>query len=309
VGRAFILVLDDLGMTLRDVTDARRAISSFVDRSLLGGDRVALSSTGGEPWWTGRIPEDRDVLLARIARLQGRGQDPALSIDYMSDYEAYVINRRGSASSIGDRVAARWLKANQCSREMQCASLVRARAAAVDAVRRSRTLALLEALSRSMESLASMRGRKALMLFSRGFSEDPDIDLREVMTSSREANAAVYFIDVRGLEALSAIGMPSVAEGGPAPAPADRTTRSIEDSVLDSAGARSLAEETGGFAVRNTNNLAAAMERVAAETRTYYLLGFHPASGKPPGEWRRLGLKVAAKGLSVRARRGYRLRG
>ena len=39
----------------------------------------------------------------------------------------------------------------------------------------------------------------------------------------------------------------------------------------------SLAEETGGFVIRNTNDLAAGAERVAAESRVFYMLGFEAA--------------------------------
>src|SRR6185503_5193955 len=73
-------------------------------------------------------------------------------------------------------------------------------------------------------------------------------------------------------------------------------------------GAMSLAEETGGFVVHNTNDLAAGAERVAAESRVFYMLGFEPPPGKKRGEWRKLRVEVKRDGLSVRARRGYTVR-
>jgi hypothetical protein len=69
-----------------------------------------------------------------------------------------------------------------------------------------------------------------------------------------------------------------------------------------------LAEDTGGFAVRNTNDLAAGASRVADESRTYYLLGYAPPEGKGPRDWRKLKVEVKTRGLEVRARRGYTLR-
>jgi hypothetical protein len=60
--------------------------------------------------------------------------------------------------------------------------------------------------------------------------------------------------------------------------------------------------------VRNTNDLAAGAERIAEESRAFYLLGFHPPAGKAPGEWRKLRVDLKRKGLKVRARRGYSLR-
>ena len=68
-----------------------------------------------------------------------------------------------------------------------------------------------------------------------------------------------------------------------------------------------LAEETGGFSLRNNNDLAGAAARVAAESRTFYLLGFHPPAGKRADTWRKLRVTVTRSGVTVRAQRGYRL--
>jgi hypothetical protein len=60
--------------------------------------------------------------------------------------------------------------------------------------------------------------------------------------------------------------------------------------------------------VRNTNDLSAGAWRVAAESRVFYLLGFHPGEGGTGRSWRDLRVEVARPGLTVRARRGYSLR-
>src|SRR5207247_7747401 len=73
------------------------------------------------------------------------------------------------------------------------------------------------------------------------------------------------------------------------------------------AGAVSLAEETGGVAIDNTNDLAGGVHQIAVESRVFYLLGFHPPPGKPPGSWRKLRVEVKRPGVTVRARRGYTL--
>src|SRR5439155_1218704 len=65
---------------------------------------------------------------------------------------------------------------------------------------------------------------------------------------------------------------------------------------------------TGGFAVRNTNDLGGGAARVAEESRVYYLLGYAPPEGKGPRDWRKLKVEVGRPGLKVRARKGYTLR-
>src|SRR6185436_11183989 len=94
-------------------------------------------------------------------------------------------------------------------------------------------------------------------------------------------------------------GMPDVTQFG---------RMNFENNTLAAAGAMSLAEETGGFVVHNTNDLAAGAERVAAESRVFYMLGFEAPKGKKPGEWRKLRVDVKREGLKVRSRRGYTVR-
>jgi len=158
---------------------------------------------------------------------------------------------------------------------------------------------------RALEALAPVRGRTSLLLLSEGFLEDSGSDSRAVAAASREANTAVYFVDVRGLVALPAYG--TAADVGPPPDERERTAVAFEEAVVESAGAAGLADDTGGFTVRNTNDLSAGVWRVAAESRVFYLLGFYPPEGKAPRQWRNLRVEVKRPGLTVRARRGYAL--
>ena len=129
--------------------------------------------------------------------------------------------------------------------------------------------------------------------------------IRLVVAASREANTAVYFIDVRGLAALPGGG--SAADAEAKADPGDRTALAFQETVLESAGTPALADETGGFSVRNTNDFAAGAERIADESRVFYLLGFTPPEGKSARDWRKLRVEVKRPGLKIRARRGYRL--
>ncbi len=164
----------------------------------------------------------------------------------------------------------------------------------------------LACVRRALEALAPVRGRKSLLLLSEGFLQDFGSDSRAVAAASREANTAVYFVDVRGLVALPAYG--TAADVGPPPDERERTAVAFEEATVESAGAAGLADDTGGFTVRNTNDLSAGVWRVAAESRVFYLLGFYPPEGKAPRQWRNLRVEVKRPGLTVRARRGYTLR-
>src|SRR6266540_456113 len=134
-----------------------------------------------------------------------------------------------------------------------------ARAGQIDAERRMRMQAVLATVRRVIDALASVRGRKSLLLFSCGFLEDTELRPRDVVAASREANTAVYFVDARGL--IVGPGSASADTAG-APDPADVGRMAFEETVLSSLGSQSLADDTGGFSIRNSNDLAAGAERI-----------------------------------------------
>jgi hypothetical protein len=204
-------------------------------------------------------------------------------------------------------VKTRWESALLCI-PSNCDALVRARAMEIDAQRRTRLAVTLTAVRRELAALALDHGRKSLLLLSDGFLEDYGSDLRATAAASREANTAIYFLDVRGLVAKPGFGTASEVTSFTLPDPRDQFAMGFEDSVLLAAGAQTLADDTGGFSVRNSNDLAGGMERIAKESRVFYLLGFYPPPGKAAREWRKLSVEVKRPGLTVRARRGYTLR-
>ncbi|PYQ42173.1 MAG: hypothetical protein DMF77_13780, partial [Acidobacteria bacterium] len=281
IGRAYALVLDDLGLDVGATVGARRAVTSFLERSVRDGDEVILAATSGDAWWSARIPEGRADLLAIAARVKSRGGSVSQAFEYMTESEAYLITRGTALSSqIVERVVSRWTLAHVClERDPGCPGKVVARAGQVDAERRMRTQAVLAAVRRVIDALASVRGRKSLLLFSRGFLEDAELRPHDVVAASREANTAVYFVDARGL--IVGPGSAS-ADSVSAPAAADVGGMTFEDTVLESLGSQALAEDTGGFSIRNSNDLAAGAERIAAESRIFYMLGFEAPAGKRP---------------------------
>jgi VWFA-related protein len=332
-GRAFAVVLDDQRMAPARADGARKAAALFFERSLRDGDLVTLATTSGAAFWSAPLPEGREDLLAVLGRVKGLYVEPT-SLDRMSEYEAYWINtheagpprhapvpdRTGftqseesegadsgdsTGVSLKERVKKRWKEQNLCT-ATSCDSLVRQRAADFDTQRQARTRAALAVVRRSVEAMAVVRGRKSLLLFSEAMIDDSTSGWKAVAAAAREANAAVYFVDTRGLIALPGGGSAADAE-----ATTDARTRAqigIETTIQETAGGAFLADETGGFAIRNTNDFGRAAARVADESRVFYLLGFHAPDGKATDKWRKLKVEVKRPGLTVRARRGYTLR-
>ena len=101
------------------------------------------------------------------------------------------------------------------------------------------------------------------------------------------ANVNVYAFDVCGLRA-------------PGPRPCDLSIPSLYVEFL-----QTVAANTGGRAVINTNDFAPGVERVFRENASYYLLGYESGAMKGPGHYRRLEVKVNRDDVEVRARTRY----
>jgi VWFA-related protein len=329
-GRAFALLADDLRLPFEQSQHVRQAMADFISESLSPGDAVIVGTTSGDTWWSARMPEGREDLLGILDRVKGRYVDPATR-DHMSEYEAFEIVHRDAGSgphqdvlealrhplSVSERVAVRLWDMGLCGRKdatqdapMQtyeaCFPMLRAAAAAIDGARRERTSGTLQAMRRAIGALAPFRGRKSVVFVSPGFLEDDDLTQQDVATAALDARTAVYFVDARGL-ATGALGAEAPSDRQSLENPGRETQRRVEELTGESGGAQALAEETGGFTVHNTNDLAAAAERIAAESRTFYLLGFEPPAGKPAKAWRKLRVTARRSGVTTRARRGYRL--
>jgi VWFA-related protein len=314
-GAAFLLVLDDNAMLPNDAVSARRAVTAFLSRTAAAGDEVTLATTSGDLWWTARMPEGREDLTAVVARLQGRRFLPS-GDEWMSDYEAHWIaehdddlgaegpahGARPGLGSLFEVVPAQGPAIGLLTGRGSPLQ-VRAQAIELDAERRVRTWALLKVMRRGLSALVGFQGRKSLLLLSPGFLDDSAGPVRELAAAAREANTVVYFVDVRGLVTLR--GMASLADAEMSSFASVGTV--MKSSTSDSAGAQRLAQDTGGFSLRNTNALGAGIDRIAAESRVYYLLAFHAPAGKPVNKWRKLRVEAKRPGLEVRARRGYRL--
>ena len=68
---------------------------------------------------------------------------------------------------------------------------------------------------------------------------------------------------------------------------------------------QSLADSTGGFAVTNTNAPEQSVERMMAESGTYYLLGYSSPAAPYDGRRHRIRVRTRDAGLQIRAREGY----
>jgi len=319
-GRTFVVLFDDINLTAFSAHRAKGAAAQFLERGTREGDRVMLASTSGDVWWSARMTEGREALEEMLKRLEGK-QVADLSPERITPWEAMQIEIYRNRD-VAFRVTRRLEKYNVFPqganpRPMQRDALdhpmLLSRAREVYLGASSRTRLALETLDRVLVSLASAKGRKGLVLISDGFIYDTSLDgLKQVVESAQRSNVAVYFVDARGLD-----GMPveMTAQFGLAPEARDMGINSLGGDYLGAAsflegdlsseGTQNIALESGGFTVKNTNDLGAGINRIARESEAYYLIGYYPRNRTRDGSFRKIEVKVARRGAEVRARRGY----
>ncbi len=189
----------------------------------------------------------------------------------------------------------------------------------------------ISAVSELVRSLAGLEGRKALLYVSDGLPMSAGEDLyhalqmkfhdSSVLAQSRDFHAGrkyrelaalananrvtFYTIDAAGLRVYSSMS----AERATAARNAgmDTMVDSINISNLQST-LRFLADETGGLAIVNSNDVGPGLERIAGDFDTYYSLGYTP-SHAGDNRYYNIKVKVDRKGVDVRHREGYRDKG
>jgi len=178
------------------------------------------------------------------------------------------------------------------------------------------------ALASVLTTLAELPGRKTLVFFSEGLPASPALQaqLQSVIETANRLNVTIYAIDATGLRAISSTSdaAKQIHESGRerlrqvgqdfTEGPISMILERNEDLLRydDQAGLARLAEDTGGFLIRDTNNLRSAFERVDEDMRFHYLLTYSPSNQKFDGKFRSIQVKTKRGGLRVFARSGYR---
>lgn len=124
-------------------------------------------------------------------------------------------------------------------------------------------------------------------------------DLRQVTRQANAGGITVYSADASGLNADDQISLSGVVKLRPS-----SFTMRLE-ALNRHAGLHQVARDTGGKAVLNANDLAAAFDDVAADLSHHYAVGFYyPSHGD--GELHDIGVRIAGRPYDVRYRTQFR---
>jgi VWFA-related protein len=129
---------------------------------------------------------------------------------------------------------------------------------------------------------------------------DNDQEFRDVRQEANRGNVAFYPIDPRGLTTFDEpIAKPG--QGGLVTTPPS-VDRARLNARLESL--RTLAVDTDGLAIVQTNDLERGFQRIIADLSSYYLLGYY-SNRRMDGRFHAIRVRVKRPGVQLRARSGY----
>jgi VWFA-related protein len=298
VRRTIALVVDDLGLSFGSIYYIRQALKKFVEQQLQPDDLVAIIRTGGGIGALQQFTTDRRQLAAAIDRVKwnptgrsGVGAFAPIAGDPLAGANLSGDDEANSASEDFDRF-----------REDIFA------------------VGTLGALNYVVRGLRELPGRKSVILLSDGIRilnrKDPSQServlqaLRRLLDLANRASVVIYTIDARGLPTLGLTAEDSGANMRP-----DQVFQALsarrQDFFDSQDGLNYIAQQTGGLAIRNNNDLNYGIKRVIEDQQGYYLIGYRPDEGTfDPVSGRRkfhsLSLKVLRPGkFNVRMRNGF----
>ncbi len=154
----------------------------------------------------------------------------------------------------------------------------------------------LSALETAVKHLGVLPEKKALVYFSSGVGKtgvENQSQLRATVNAALGANVAFYPLDVRGLMALP--------PGGDASRAAPRGTAVFSGKAQREQRLKfndeqetlySLAADTGGKALLDSNDLTDGIRQAQRDIRSYYVLGYYSANPAQDGRFRRIQVRL-----------------
>jgi VWFA-related protein len=275
--RLIVLLFDFSSMQPPEQIRATKAALQFLNTKMTSSDLVSIMTFGTTLKTIQDFTGDRDLLVSTIHRFHaGESSELASMADTGADSEDQ------SGLFVADET------------EFNIFNTDRKLAALQDAARR----------------LRDNPQKKALVFLSSGLEKtgvDNQSQLRATVNSAVRANVAFYPIDVRGLVASAPGGdaSQSGAVGSKLYSGAGQTSLRAsfhnQQETLDS-----LAADTGGKALLDSNDLSAGISQVQQDIRSYYILTYASSNQAQDGRYRRIQVRLTPALADLKAKLDYR---
>jgi VWFA-related protein len=314
-----IILLDALNTPNRDQAYVRAQMLKYL-KTIPPNTRVAIFTLASQLRMLQGVTTDSSELLAALNLTKGAQQSPLLASDAENDANDHFVafleqeeqgpGPQNSAQAVVDpiMVAKQFLADTAAFQTEQRLGIT------------------LEAFQEMARYLAGVPGRKNLIWFSGSFPTaifaDPDLpdsfniahnfeaEIRKTTDMLADAQLAVYPIAAEGLvgDLVYEANGEEIGQKRPSIAMRDQVKKMQKGETsrdLNHSAMQDVAEDTGGHAYYNTNDLSAALARVVSNGSHFYSISYVPTNATMDGKFRRIQVKLTNGKGSLSYRRGY----
>jgi VWFA-related protein len=292
-GRVFLVFIDDLHLDFNQTPRLRTLLKDMLKNLIHDGDMFGVVSTGTSSIEQ-QLTYDRQILESISNKVSGGGLKPSDIVN--------SSNGVGQGSELRHRAHVAFSTAYDLVNNLQ---KVNNRRKAVIYISSGYDFnpfekTRLEHQAEIMQAQTSDLENDPFFMQERSTNALGEADLIreevELTRAANRANASFYTIDPRGLVAGQDMSDEVNNQDF------QEYLRETQDSL------RVLAENTGGFAIVNQNDLNKGLKRIDAETSDYYILGYYSSNPDPLRRTRQLEVKVTRPNIDVKHRTSYTFR-
>lgn len=308
-GRTLAFFVDDLHLSPAGAVRARRSLQKFVEEEIGQNDVAVVASSSGHVGFLQQFTDHKGMLRAAVGRIEARGI-PVRDLERppMSQTQALAVQRNDI--SVINVFVELMLRDNPMLRRESAENSIQQRARIMMTQTNQMASHTLYALEQLIRRSSPLSGRKVLFFISDGFVlDESDMKVRErlrrVADAAARAGVVIYSIDALGLQTnMPDAGQETVSDPGMI-----LTSQAMGDVTAFQSPLFTLASETGGRAIVNTNDaFGPGVKGALKETSKYYLLAWRPedsgANSNP--KFRRVEATVKGRSdLRVIVRRGF----
>jgi VWFA-related protein len=301
--RVFVLVVDEGHLSAESLMRVQKGAEAFIKEQISPGDAAGVFVNG--ELYRGRLTTDKVALLGGVRSAKPATENRQSLLAAFREFPRIPSENDALRISDGSHEVAERLAREACRAEAVLCEIDgfaegvqrKIEQKARFYIRSARVLAdrTIQTVSAIAESLGQYPGRKTVVLLSEGFFvQDDRATVERLAGRAARAGVTIYAIDGRGVTSMT--GTSDAVSTGAARA----TTFDGGEE-----GPAILTSGTGGFVVRNIDDMSRAFGMIARDTSTYYVLGYSPTNTNMNGKFRKIEVKTSIDGARVRARKGY----
>ena len=277
--RLMILLFDLSSMPVEDLIQAQASARKFIENQLSPADLVAVV-----------------VNASSLKVLQNFTNDPKALTQTLQKLD---IGDSASLAELG-------VSTSDDSTTIDVSDPFTADETQFNIFNTDRKLSAIESVGKLFRYLPE---KKFLIYYSSGISTtgvENQSQIRSTVDTLNQSGTSLYAVDARGLIALPPGGDSSQ---GSASGNSSYSGKAVRDQFSAIANSQetltTLALDTGGKLLQDTNDLGQVFEAVRKDSTSYYLLGYNSTNVKRDGKFRRIRVEVNIPGTHLKYRQGF----